>query len=127
MKIEEKIKQIRLSKGASPELIAEKANIEINAYNDIESGKADLTFKELERIATALEYLVVDIITYQESTQGIRNYFYNHQGNKGTNIKIQGVDQEEIRKFYKDLFKHELGRITKLEKLLQENNIQFDF
>lgn len=125
MYIEQKIKDIRISKGFTIDYLAEKAGLDKNLCIEIESGNHDITFKQLEKVAAALEYDVVDIISHQESVKEIRNYFYNHSGNSGININVQGINQEEIRKAYKELYTEELARIPKLEKLLRDNNIDF--
>lgn len=127
MEVGKKISDIRIAQGFSPEYIAKRANIEKDDYLKIESDEIDPTFKQLEQIAKALEYTVVGILQHNEPVEGIRNYFYNHNGNTGVNINIQGIDQEEIRKAYKELYLEELNRIPKLEKLLRDNNIDFNF
>lgn len=127
MEIGKKIKDIRLSKGHTEQFVAERAGIDTETYIDIEEGKIDLTFNQLENIARALEYEVTDVINHHEQSKGIRNYFYNHNGNSGTNIHVQGVDQEQIKNVYRDLYREQLERIPKLEKLLQDNNVKFNF
>lgn len=126
MNIGKKIQSIRTSKGFSEKYVSEKAKIDITEYKDIENGSFDLRFTQLENISFALECEIVDIINHQETVKGVRNYFYNHQGYNGTNIHVQGIDQEEIRKAYKELYIEELNRIPRLEKLLRENNIDFN-
>jgi len=127
MNIGKKISDVRIAQGFSPEYIAKRANIEKDDYLKIESGEIDPTFQQLEQIAKALEYTVIGILQHNEPAEGIRNYFYNHDGNSGINIKIQGIDQEEVRKTYKELYLEELSRIPKLEKLLRDNNIDINF
>lgn len=127
MDIGKKISDIRVAQGFSTEYVAKRADIELEEYLAIESGEMDVTFRKLERIANSLEYTVVGILLHKEPAEGIRNYFYNHNGYSGTNIHVQGIDQEEIRKAYKELYAEELARIPKLEKLLKENNIDFNF
>lgn len=127
MNIGKKIKNIRLSQGFTTDYVSKKSGIDLKVYEDIENEIIDLTFKQFESIASALEYELIDIIKHDENIQGIRNYFYNHNGSSGTNIHIQGIDQEQIRNAYKELYKEQLDRVPKLEKLLNENKIEFDF
>lgn len=70
---------------------------------------------------------IIDLIEDETSIGQIKNYFYNQAENHGINIHVQGIDQEEIRKSYRELYAEELNRIPKLEKLLRQNNIEFNF
>ncbi|WP_335967222.1 hypothetical protein [Galbibacter sp. PAP.153] len=81
---------------------------------------------QLDLIAKILSCSPVDLLQEEEPTNQIRNHFYNHEGNQGININVQGINQEEIRKGYKELYTDELKRIPKLERLLRDNNIDFD-
>jgi nucleoside diphosphate kinase len=64
---------------------------------------------------------------YRKLLGSIYNHFENQNGNKGINIKFQGLNPKELRKFYNDLYTNELNRIPKLEKLLRDRGIEFDF
>lgn len=55
MKLYEKIKEIRKSKGVSQTFVAKKLNISVSGYSMKESGKRPITTSELEEIANALE------------------------------------------------------------------------
>ncbi|MBO9636976.1 helix-turn-helix domain-containing protein [Siphonobacter aquaeclarae] len=54
MKIHEKIRQLRLEKGYSQEVMAEELDLSTTAYGDVERGKTELTLARLERILQVL-------------------------------------------------------------------------
>ncbi len=55
MKLHEKIKELRRSKGISQTYVAKKLNITVSGYSMKETGKRSITTNELEEIAKALE------------------------------------------------------------------------
>ena len=126
MKIGKNIAEIREAKGYSLQDVADELGLKLIDYQCIEKDKCDITLSQLNEIAKVLSCSPIYILQYKESSGSIYNHFDNN-GNKGINIRIQGIDQVEIRKAYKDLYKNELERIPKLEKLLRDNNIDFDF
>jgi hypothetical protein len=126
MNVANNIKRTRESLNISPETMAIDLNLKLGHYLDIEGGKVDIRWSEFEAIASRLSSSIVEIIELGEPTKGIRNYFNNNSGNHGTIVNVQGINQEEIRKAYKELYSSELQRIPKLEKLLRENGIKFN-
>ena len=127
MKIGENIKRLRESQGKSPQFIADALNINVNEYLKFENDPNGLTVKQLETISNSLSVSIIDLIEDETSIGQIKNYFYNQAENHGINIHVQGIDQEEIRKSYRELYAEELNRIPNLEKLLRQNNIEFNF
>lgn len=127
MKIGENIKRLRESQGKNPQFIADALNINVNEYLKFENDPNGLTVKQLETISNSLSVSIIDLIEDEMSIGQIKNYFYNQAENRGINIHVQGIDQEEIRKSYRELYAEELNRIPKLEKLLRQNNIEFNF
>lgn len=126
MKVPENIKSIREAQGKSQQFVAEAIGISIEEYKIFEIDASKMTIEQLEAAANALKVSIADLIEEGNTIGQIKNYFYNHANNQGTNIKVQGIDQEEIRKSYKELYQEELSRIPKLEKLLRDNNITFN-
>lgn len=116
-----------MAAGKTSEKVAEEINMNLDIYVQIEDDLIDITLNQLELISIAVFSKPADIIEGEFTVGQIRNYFYNQQGNSGININVQGINQEEIRKGYKELYSEELDRIPKLEKLLRSNNIEFDF
>ncbi len=126
MNIGSNIKQIRSRKGYSSKFIATEIGISAEQYIDIENG-GDVLLSILQAIANCLSTDVVDLILLDEAPFGIRNYFNNNNGNQGKIINIQTLDQEEVRRAYKEIYFEQMKRIPLLEKLLLENNIDFNF
>ncbi len=126
MKIGKNILEIRETKGYSQQFVADELGLSISDYECIEGDSFEITLSRLNEIAKILSCSPIYILQYKEANGSIYNHFDNN-GNRGVNIRIQGIDQIEIRKAYRDLYKIELERIPKLEKLLRDNNIGFDF
>jgi transcriptional regulator with XRE-family HTH domain len=126
MKIGKNIIEIREAKGYSQQYIADELGLSLSDYDCIENDSCEITLSKLNKIAQILSCSIIYILQYKEASGSIYNHFDNN-GNNGVNIKIQGIDQVEIRKAYQDLYKCELERIPKLEKLLRDNNVDFDF
>lgn len=127
MKIGKNIEELRIAQHIDPKVIANELQLSVDKYLAIEKDEVDITLNQLEIIAKVLSCLPIDLLQGEVPSGHIRNYFFNQDGNSNINIKVQGIDQEEIRKGYRDLYSDELKRIPKLEKLLRENNIDFDF
>jgi len=127
MKIGSNISQLRTAQKIEKTFMAQELNISVEEYEAIERDERDITLSMLEAISRLLSLEVADLITLNKPITGIRNFFFNHNGNSGVNIHVQGIDQEKIRQAYKELYAEELSRIPKLEKLLRQNNIEFDF
>jgi transcriptional regulator with XRE-family HTH domain len=127
MKIGENIREVREAQGKKPEALAAALKISVEEYLNLENEVTDITVKQLITISNALSISPVDLLEVEEAFGQIKNYFYNQAENKGTNINVQGIDQEEIRKAYKELYAEEFNRIPKLEKILRENNIAYNF
>ncbi|MBX3242287.1 MAG: helix-turn-helix transcriptional regulator [Chitinophagaceae bacterium] len=127
MKIGNNISQMRIAQKIEKSFMAQELNIALEEYEAIERDERDITLSMLEAIARLLSLDVADLIMLNKPVTGIRNFFFNHNGNSGVNIHVQGIDQEKIRQAYKELYAEELNRIPKLEKLLRQNNIDFDF
>ncbi len=128
MEIGDKIKFFRLQRECTINYVAEKLKISPQAYDDIESGATDITFKQLEAIALVLTLKVIDIVQHDDSSAiGIKNYFFNQNGNNNTNVKNQGADQDLIVKVFDDLYQDQLKKIPILLDLLRKNNIDFSF
>lgn len=124
--LNENIKEARSRKGYSTKFMADEIGITEEEYIGIENGN-DVLWSRLEAIANRLSMNIVDLILLDDAPFGIRNYFNNNNGNQGTIYNVQAVDQQEVRKAYKEIYFEQLQRIPKFEKLLLENNIQFDF
>lgn len=127
MRIGKNIREIRISKGLSQDFMAKELNIKIDQYKSLENDAYEITLSQLETLGKIFSCSPIYILQFKETGGSIYNHFENSDGNKGININVQGIDQKEIRLAFKELYKEELKRIPKFEKLLRENNIDFDF
>lgn len=127
LKIGRNIAEAREAQQLTQEFVAEKLGLNVADYLEIENDRADIRLSQLETISNILSYHPADLIAPNQQSGMIKNIFVNQTGNHGVNINIQGIDQEQIRTAYKELYNEELDRIPKLEKLLKENNISVDF
>jgi transcriptional regulator with XRE-family HTH domain len=126
MKIGKNIVEIREAKGYTSQYVADELGLSLSDYECIENDSCEITLSKLNEIAKILSCSLIYILQYKEASGSIYNHFDNN-GNRGVNIRIQGLDQVEIRKAYQDLYKSELERIPRLEKLLRDNKIDFNF
>lgn len=126
MKIGQNLNDIRTSKGLSIEFVANKLGIKTEEYTSFENDTAEINLSQLDILANIFSCSPIFILQFKESGGSIYNHFQNSEGNQGININVQGVDQKEIRNAFKELYTEELKRIPKLEKLLRDNNIEFD-
>lgn len=80
MKIHEKIRFIRQSKGFTQEYVAEQLGLSVNGYSNIERGETDIQFSRLEKIAHIFGVTINDIINYGE-TKIIYNIHHSPHNN----------------------------------------------
>jgi len=71
MKVHEKIRYIRESKDWTREQMAEKLNLSVNGYANIERGETDVQLSRLEQIAEVFGIELLELFTLGE-----RNVFY---------------------------------------------------
>lgn len=129
MKIGDNIREIReFEKSFKRSYVAEKLKITTRAYANIENNIADVTISRLEEIADILGCSALYILTYKQKKKEFYNTIHNNTGNQGT-IKIDQSGQEStfkiIYNLQQELIESERKRITLLESLLKENNIEF--
>ena len=71
MNVHEKIRVMRQSKGWSQEEMADKLNLSVNGYANIERGETDVQLSRLEKIADIFEMELLELFSFGE-----RNLFY---------------------------------------------------
>jgi len=60
------IKNIRMQRRITQEVMADVLSIDVAGYNRIENGKQELKVSQLEKIANFLRLRVIDLFTYPE-------------------------------------------------------------
>jgi transcriptional regulator with XRE-family HTH domain len=71
MKVHEKIRFMRQSKGWSQEEMADKLNLSVNGYANIERGETDVQISRLEKIAETFGMELLELLSFGE-----KNVFY---------------------------------------------------
>jgi transcriptional regulator with XRE-family HTH domain len=89
MKVYEKIRFMRQSKGWSQEDIAEKLDMSVNRYANIERGETDVQLSRLEKIADTFGIELLDLFNFAE-----RNVFY-WAGDNNHLINLQSTNFSE--------------------------------
>jgi len=87
MKIGSNISQLRTAQKIEKTFMAQELNISVEEYEAIERDERDITLSMLEAISRLLSLEVADLITLNKPITGIRNFFFNHNGNSGVNIQ----------------------------------------
>jgi transcriptional regulator with XRE-family HTH domain len=103
MKVHEKIRSIRQSKGWSQDKMAEKLELSVNGYANIERGETDVQVSRLEQIAETFGMDLLELFNFGE-----RNVFYLVGDNENSfnckNLQSTNFSSE------KNEFEHELEK-----------------
>ncbi|MBD3748839.1 MAG: helix-turn-helix transcriptional regulator [Sphingobacteriales bacterium] len=68
-----KIRLLRHQKGWSQEDVAKQLDISIPAFSKIETGITDINLSRLEQISALFEMTIVELLTYNDPEQEIKN------------------------------------------------------
>ena len=127
MKVHEKIRSVRLSKGWSQEDMADKLYMSVNGYANIEQGKTDVQVSRLEKIAEAFGIELLELFTLGE-----RNVFYligdnqnsfnckNLQSTESSNDKKELEHELEIARLLLQQKDKEIVHLNKIISLLEK-------
>lgn len=67
MKYGKLIKSVRLSKGITGKFVAEKLNVSLSTYYEIEAGRRNVTIERVEEIASILGMTIIDLLRHEVS------------------------------------------------------------
>lgn len=85
MPVHEKIRLIRQAKGLTQEEVANKLQMSVNGYGDIERGETDVNLSRLEQIAQLFEIRLSELFGLDEKTvfhvNGSNNAAMGHHSN----------------------------------------------
>ena len=73
MSVHEKIRLARHAKGWTQEDVADKLEMSINGYGDIERGDSDIKLSKLEKIADLFDMTLSDLIGVNEQNSFFQN------------------------------------------------------
>ncbi|KHD05108.1 hypothetical protein PN36_21535 [Candidatus Thiomargarita nelsonii] len=117
MKVHEKILFMRKSKGWTQEDMAEKLNLSVNGYANIERGETDVQISRLEKIAETFGIELLELFSFGE-----KNVFYlaaDNSQNSSFNCKIlQSTDLSDDKKE----LEHELEKARMLLQQQEKEN-----
>jgi transcriptional regulator with XRE-family HTH domain len=117
MKVHEKIKFMRESKGWTQEEMAEKLELSVNGYANIERGETDVQYSRLEKLADIFGIGLLELLNFGE-----RNVFYLIGDNQNSfnckNLQSTSFSEE------KNELEHEL-EIARLLLLQKDKEIAY--
>jgi len=118
MKVHEKIRFMRQSKGWSQEDMADKLNLSVNGYANIERGETDVQLSRLEKIAETFGMELLELFSFAE-----RNVFYLAADNNQNSFNCKNLQSIDFSNE-----KNELEQELKTARLLlqqQEKEIAY--
>jgi transcriptional regulator with XRE-family HTH domain len=115
MKVHEKIKFMRESKGWTQEEMAEKLELSVNGYANIERGETDVQYSRLEKLADIFGIGLLELFSFGE-----KNVFYWTGDNHHLIKSLQSTNFSEG----KNELEHEL-EIARLRLQQQEKEIAY--
>jgi len=80
----EKIRFVRQAKGLTQEEVAEKLNMSVNGYGDIERGETDVNLSRLKQIADLFEMTLAQLFGLDEKNVFTNNGTQHSQNNNCT-------------------------------------------
>ncbi len=94
MSVHEKIKLVRQSKGLTQEEVAEKLNMSVSGYGDIERGDSDLKLSKLEKIADLFGLSINDLFNLND--KGVLNLSCK-QNKSNWHISSNSLDYLQVK------------------------------
>jgi len=123
MKFREKIKLMRVEKGWSQEQVAEKLNMSLNAYGDIERGKTRPNLRRLEQIAKLFGVELEELVSDRSILNiGMDNSNFSHWYNQTPSEQLLEL-QHELEK-YRLLLQE---RDKEINRLKQEHDKEVNY
>jgi transcriptional regulator with XRE-family HTH domain len=92
MKVHEKIRFMRQSKGWSQEQMADKLNLSVNGYANIERGETDVQISRLEKIAETFGMELLELFNFGERIV----FYWAGDNNNNHFCQNQSIDFQSI-------------------------------
>jgi transcriptional regulator with XRE-family HTH domain len=120
MSVHEKIRLVRLAKGWTQENLAEKLEMSVNGYGDLERGNRDIKLSKLEQISELLGVDLADLFSVNE--KGVFNLSTGRSKQHNKNYCNIGSSSFEISELNHELEKQTLlnSQQSKEIELLKE-------
>ncbi len=113
-----KIKKVRELRNYTQEYLAQKLEMSLTGYGNIERDETDIPYSRLEKIAEALDMRTEDLVCFDEKI--VFNFSNNQYANAGYNTTVHHVVSSEVEKLYKDQIELLKDKISLLEEKIQE-------
>jgi transcriptional regulator with XRE-family HTH domain len=95
MSVHEKIRLVRQAKGLTQEEVAEKLDMSVNGYGDIERGETDVNLSRLEQLADLFEITLVQL--FGLDGKNIFNANNGIQHNQNSNCTIHSCPSDYVQ------------------------------
>ncbi len=122
MSVHEKIRFVRLAKGWTQEYLAEKLEMSVNGYGDLERGKNDIKLSKLEQISELLGVELSELFNSTEKT--VFNFIIGNSNQSFTfeNSELKHtVEKQQIRNDDKD---KEIALLKRIIELMETKNTE---
>ena len=127
MSVHEKIRFVRLAKGWTQEYLAEKLEMSVNGYGDLERGKNDIKLSKLEQISELLGVELSELFnTHEKATFnliiGDSNQALTFQSFTFENSELKHeAEKQQIRNDDKD---KEIALLKRIIELMEAKNTE---
>jgi len=111
--VHEKIRLVTLAKGWTQEVMAEKLEMSINGYGNIERGNCDITLSKLEQIANLFGVDLLELLDAND--RNVFNFMGTNNTNTQNNQKFCTVNSLSLEQA-----EHQL-EIEKLQNIIELN------
>ena len=122
MSVHEKIRLVRNARGLTQEDVAEKAEMSLNAYGDIERGDSDPKLSKLQKIAEILDVNLCELLDLNDKS--VLSINFNKQGKHNVYINADSeLEKQKLICEFKDkeieMYKQKVMDLTKVIELLE--------
>ncbi len=97
MSVHEKIRIVRQAKGLTQEEVAEKLDMSVNGYGDIERGETDVNLSRLEQLADLFEMTLVQLFGLDGKNIFTNNGTQQHSQNNNCTVSSCPADYIQLK------------------------------
>jgi transcriptional regulator with XRE-family HTH domain len=120
MSVHEKIRFVRLAKGWTQEYLAEKLDMSVNGYGDLERGKNDIKLSKLEQISELLGVELSELFSSNE--KAVFNFIIGDSNHSFTFQNSELKHELEKRQILIDDKDKEIALLKRIIELMEAKN-----
>jgi len=120
MSVHEKIRFVRLAKGWTQEYLAEKLDMSVNGYGDLERGKNDIKLSKLEQISELLGVELSELFSVNE--KAVFNFIIGDSNQSFTFQNSELKHELEKRQILIDDKDKEIALLKRIIELMEAKN-----